>query len=480
MVDLTGGNGFSRRKFLGTITGAAALALIGLERKAYADSAPSEHLVADYVGRLCYNENPLGPSPAAIDAIREQAELAHRYPDWFAESLMSALAARYNISSSNVICGSGGTEMLRLCAMSFTQPGKNVVVPNPSYSQFPSDAQLFGASVQNVNLNRNYVVDLEAMRSRVNSNTTAVCITNPNNPTGTIVDPAQLEDFVDDLPSGVVTIIDEAYLEYISDRQYPSAIEMVRSGKNVVVVKTFSKVHGLAGARIGFAVGREASISSMRTRQYIATVSRPSLAAALAALGEDYHVFRTVELASAVKDYCFQRFHGMGLEYIPSEASFFMVNVRRDADNIRAQLANLGYYVRTGWGMPNYLRVSSGTMEEMKGFVAALLQILLTGSNRLEVGSARFTELFQAAPNPFNSSTNIRIFLPTMRATRLEVFDIQGRLVSKLVDSLLRAGEYSFTWNGTDERGHSVASGTYFYRLIAGDDAITRRMMLIK
>jgi len=480
MVNLTGSNGFSRRKFLGTVSGAAALALIGMERRAFADNAPGERFIADYVGRLCYNENPLGPSRAAADAIREQAALAHRYPDWFAESLISAVSTRYNVPSSNVICGSGGTEMLRICAMAFAPPGGNVVVPNPSYTQFPSDAQFFGSSVQNVNLNNDYVIDLQAMRNRVNSYTTAVCITNPNNPTGTIVDPEELEDFVDDLPSDVVTIIDEAYLEYISGGNYPSAIDMVRNGKNVVVVKTFSKVHGLAGARIGFAVGKPELISSMRTRQIIATISRPSLAAALAALDEQGHVQNSVNLANAVKNYCYHRFQMMGLNYIRSEASFFMVDVGRNADPVRSQLASRGFYVRTGWGMENHLRVSSGILDEMKGFIMALSEILTGSSDGLQVGSSNLTELFQATPNPFNSSTNIRIFLPSSRSTRLEVFDIQGRLVTKLVDGMLGAGEHQFRWNGLDESGRSVSSGTYFYRLIAGDDAITRRMMLIK
>jgi histidinol-phosphate aminotransferase len=437
-------------------------------------------MIADYVGRLCFNENPLGPSPEAIEAIQNEAAMAHRYTDWFAESLAARLSSRFDIETNKIICGAGATEILRLCAMALSSPGSNVVVPNPSYGQFPADCQFFGASPRYVGLDDDYRVDLEAMRENVDSNTSAVCITNPNNPTATIVDPLELFDFVDDLPEDVVMIIDEAYHDYIADINYSSAIELVRSGKNVVVVRTFSKVFGLAGARIGYAIGRQAAISSMRSYHLYATVSRPSLEAAKASLDSQQHSTDTINLANQTKEYCFEEFDRMNLQYIPSETNFFMVDVDRDAGWVSAQLASREIYVRTGWGMPNHLRVSTGLMEEMVDFIAALEEIL----NELGVGDEpprpRQTELFQAYPNPFNSSTTIRIYLPKTAATRLEVFDIRGRLVKKLVERVLGAGEYSFTWNGANHNNKSVSSGSYFYRLSSGDDVITRRVLLIK
>ncbi len=203
-------NGISRRGFIGTITGATAVALLGFDRKAVAGRTPDHGMIADYVGRLCFNENPLGPSPEAIEAIQSEAEMAHRYPDWFAESLVTRLSSRFDISANKIICGAGGTEILRLSAMAFSSPGSNVVVPNPSYGQFPADCQFFGATARYVDLDGDHRVDLQAMMEHVDSDTSAVCITNPNNPTATIVDPSELSDFVDDLPADVVTIIDEA------------------------------------------------------------------------------------------------------------------------------------------------------------------------------------------------------------------------------------------------------------------------------
>jgi histidinol-phosphate aminotransferase len=481
-------NAFSRRAFLGTITGTTAMALIGFDRRAIAGRLPQSELIADYVGRLCYNENPLGPSPLASQAIKNNADMAHRYPDWFAESLRAELASRYDLSANKIICGAGATEIIRLCATAFSQPGGNVVAPYPSYGQFPADAEFLGSSARYADLDANYSVDLQNLMSLVDDDTTAVCITNPNNPTATVIDPQGLKDFVDNLPSQVVTIVDEAYHDYIfggiNPSTYPSAIDLVHTGRNVVVVKTFSKAHGLAGARIGYAVGPTAAISSMRPYQLYATISRPSLAAAKESLYDQQHIRNTINLANEVKAYCFHQFDQMGLEYIPSETNFFMVDVGRQADPVRSQLAQRGIYVRTGWGMPNHLRVSAGIMPEMIDFTEALSDILggipnSGGKGDISDGP-KMIELYQAYPNPFNSSARIKIVLPRAGHTKLEIFDIRGRIVKTLKNGMLRSGEHSFFWNGTNQSGRSVSSSSYFYRLTSDGNVITRRMLYLK
>lgn len=476
---------------MGTITGAAAIALINLDRRAIAGDSPRNELITDYVGRLCYNENPLGPSRRAIEAIWRNADMAHRYPEWYAESLTAELASRFRLSSDKIICGAGATEILRLCAMAFSQPDGNVVVPYPSYGQFPADAELFGSIVRYVDLDYKHRVDLQGLMDNVDSNTTAVCITNPNNPTATVVDPSKLRYFIDNLPSQVVTIIDEAYYEFTSSwirpsltETYPSAIKLVRSGKNVVVVKTFSKAYGLAGARIGYAVGPTSAISSMRSYQIYATISRPSLEAARASLDDDTHIKSTVDLADETKAYCFDQFDQMGLEYIPSVTNFFMVDVGRNADPVRSQLAQRGIYVRTGWGMHDHLRVSTGTMEEMIDFIEALAEILegILDPGKIDETSEipKMVELYQAYPNPFNSFAKIRVFLPAAGQARLEIFDIRGRAVKVLASRTLGAGEHLFVWNGTNQAGRAVSSGSYFYRLTSGDKVITRKMLFLQ
>jgi len=207
---------FSRRQFLGTAAGGAALALFKPSLVS-AKKGDSPSILADYVGRLCYNENPLGPSPLAISAITANADMSHRYPDWYADSLRSDLASLHSVSANQTIAGCGATEILRLCALAFADPDGNVVCPYPSYSQFPSDASFLGASVRYSDLDSQYRIDLADMASRVDSQTSAVCITNANNPTGTVLAATDIADFVNALPSHVVTVIDEAYHEFIID-----------------------------------------------------------------------------------------------------------------------------------------------------------------------------------------------------------------------------------------------------------------------
>ncbi|MCP4580943.1 MAG: aminotransferase class I/II-fold pyridoxal phosphate-dependent enzyme [candidate division Zixibacteria bacterium] len=485
-------NGVSRRKFIGTLTGAAALSLLKLDRRAIAGSLPLDGLLTDYTGRICYNENPLGPSAAAITAIQEEAAMSHRYPDWYADSLVSDLASFFDIDSDKIVCGSGATEILRLSAMAFAESGGNVVSSYPSYSQFPNDAEFFGSDVRYADLDDDYLVDLTALYNLVDGDTTCVCITNPNNPTGTLLNPEDLSAFVDSLPSGVVTLIDEAYVEIIRttsftpdsiwEDDYLSAVEMVKDGKNVVVVRTFSKGYGLAGARIGYAIGRESRINSIKANRIFATVSRASLEAAKAALEDQDHIRNTAVLARQTRQYCYNEFDDMGLDYIPSAVNFFMVDVG-NADSVRSQLSSRGIYVRSGWGMPGHLRVSTGTMHEMESFINALRDILGYPGGRPKKADWKLpenTELFQAYPNPFNSSTSIKVFLPATQKVSLEIYNVRGRLVTKLADRVLGAGEHAFVWNGIDSSGKSVSSGSYFYRLVAGEDVITRRMILIK
>ena len=197
-------------------------------------------------------------------------------------------------------------------------------------------------------------------------------------------------------------------------------------------------------------------------------------------MNADSHVDATVALANQTKDYCYGEFDRMNLTFIPSETNFFMVDVGTGADPVAAALGSRGIYVRTGWGMPHHLRVSTGTMEEMQSFITELEDILtatsITGSPPLPQN----VQLYQAYPNPFNSSTRIRIYLPGTARAKLEVFDIRGRLVTKLVDSVLGSGEHGFRWDGRNAAGDHVSSGSYFYRLSAGKDVITKRMTLVK
>ena len=475
-----GEGGLSRRKFLGLAAGSSLLPLLNfapvLAGKIDTGGYP---VLTDYVGRLCYNENPLGPSPLAMEVITEHANMVHRYPDWYAESLRGDLADLHNVNQNQTIAGCGATEILRLCALAFLTGGSNIVAPYPTYSQLPADAGLIGANVRYSDVDDNYLIDLNDMLSRVDSGTKAVIITNPNNPTGTVASADDIGTFVDALPSQVITIIDEAYHEYVDDPGYRSAMELVHRDKKVVVIRTFSKVYGLAGMRVGYAVGREELIQQMMSWHVYGSVSRLASDAARAALDDSEHINDTVTLNSQAKQYCFDTFSSMGLSYIPSQTNFFMVETELPSSQLANQLSQRGIQVRTGWGMPNHIRVSTGTMEEMENFITALQEIL-DNVSAADITRPVTTSLDGNYPNPFNSSTRISYSVTRAGHVRIQIFNVQGQLVRTVVDEVKLPGVYSFTWNGRNQDSRVVASGSYFYRMTTGDFVQTRRMILIK
>ncbi|MFC1573274.1 aminotransferase class I/II-fold pyridoxal phosphate-dependent enzyme [Candidatus Eisenbacteria bacterium] len=467
--------GMSRRVFFGAAAGSAALAALKASPVASVAHA-QDRMLRDYVGRLCYNENPLGPSPNAIAAMSASLDMGHRYPEWFAESLKSDLATLHDVDAGQIVAGCGATEILRLCAYAFADPAGNVVSPQPSYNQFPGDAEFLGAEVRYADLDVNYRVDLGRLDSLVNMDTTAVIITNPNNPTGPVLAATDLASFIDSMPPGVVVIIDEAYHEYVQDVNYESAMEQVRQDKNVVVVRTFSKVFGMAGIRVGYAVGKQELISSMKSWHLFATISRPGIEAARAALTDSQHITDSVTLNEQAKQYCYSELTAMGLEYIPSESNFFMVDVG-SANYVHSELEDRGIKVRTYQSMPDHIRVSTGTMQEMEDFIAALLEIL---SADVPAGAIpKTTALYGNYPNPARGVTRITYWLSKPSDVRLQVFDIRGRLVRTLVQQRQPAGQYNPGWDRIDQAGRPVTAGTYFCKLEAGDFEQVRRMILL-
>jgi len=476
----------SRRSFFGATAGLAAIALLkGQPAGAVLNGQPAGAFVPgdlpvreDYVGRLCYNENPLGPSPLAQAAMVAGIPMAHRYGDWFTDSLREDLAALHGVELSQTIAGSGATQMIRLAARSLADPDGNVVTCYPSYGQFASDAAFMGADIRMAELDENHRVDLSAVTAEIDADTTAVCIDNPNNPTATVLPAADIAAFVDSLPEHVAVVIDEAYHHYIHDPDYESAMELVRQGKNVIVLRTFSKIFGMAGVRLGYAVGKSELIGAMNYWHNWGTVSRVTSEGGQAALTDTQHESDTIALNDQAKQFCFDGFDSLGLEYIPSETSFFMVDVDQPAGPVAAGLADRGIYVRTGWGMHRHLRVSSGTMEEMQSFMTALEEVLY-GAGVDDGRPPRFHILEGNYPNPFRTSTGITYRLASGQDVRLQIFDAQGRVIRTMVSGHRPAGLHALRWDGIDGRGARVSPGIYYYRLTAGNFVQTRRMIRI-
>lgn len=466
---------FTRRQFLKA--SAAGLSFMYLPGMGRVKAAPFALLnPGGHYGRLCYNENPLGPSPMAIDAMHDAAPEANWYPDWFSSSLEAQIASHHGLPSSNVCAGTGATEVLRLIADAFLSAGDEMVTATPTYFQMTYEATANGASVVHVPIDENFVIDLNAITQAITPNTKLISLVNPNNPLGTCFRKARMERFVNSLPSGIVILVDEAYHQYIHTTDYESCIRFVNEGKPVIVVRTFSKVYGLAGARIGYSVAPSQYTSQIASSQNFGMVSNVSQAAAQAALTDNRHVNRTVRLNDQAKQILENGCNEIGLEYIPSETNFMMIKVG-NAAWVLTQLASRGYQVRTGWGMTEYIRVSTGTIEEMHGFIDALREIMNAG---IKAGASPTFGLNAIYPNPFSSHCTVTITSFSSEKVFLAIYDASGRKVNTLVNQTLVPGTHDFTWDGRDVHGAKVAAGVYIMNLLQGEFAESRKITVVR
>jgi histidinol-phosphate aminotransferase len=470
----------SRRGFLGAAA-ATALSFVYLPGVGRVRAQPASRAkLDDYVGRLSYNENPLGPSPAALAALTESAALAHRYPDWYNFSLESQIAASHGFANPQVVCaGAGATEVIRLIADALLGPGDELVTATPTYSQMAVEATANGATVVSVPLDGNQVIDLVGILAAIGPATRLVSLVNPNNPVGTVFDKLAMEGFLEALPGNITVVVDEAYHDYVQAAHYESCLRYVGEGKPLIVVRTFSKAHGLAGARIGYAVAAASLISMIASTQNFGMISRPSQAAAAAALADFGHITATVDLNDQAQSLLRTGLTNLGLSYIPSHTNFLMFDTGVDAQVVAGQLSGLGYQVRTGWGMPQHIRVSTGTLPEMQGFLTAL-ETVLSASVALPARTPSRLAFSEVAPNPFNATCRLKLSIPSREPVNLSVYDLKGRKIRTLLNGPVEPGIQSVVWDGQDHAGRSVASGTYIFNLIQGEFADSRRAAYVK
>ena len=471
---------FSRRRFLGTTAAAAALSFVHLPGQGRVRAQPHRETAADdYTGRLCYNENPLGPSPEALAAMEEACALAHRYPDWYSSGLENRIAQHHGLATNNVCAGAGATEVIRLIADAFLGPGDELVTATPTYSQMGSEAVANGAQVVHVPVDGNQVIDLDAVVAAVGPSTTMVSLVNPNNPLATIVDRTDLESFAETLPDDVVVVVDEAYHDYVHSPDYESCVRYILEGRPFIVVRTLSKAYGLAGARIGYALAAPAYISQIGSSQLFGTISRPSQAAAQAAFDDSLHVADTVALNDQARAMLETGFTDLGLDFIPSHTNFMMFDTGGSAASIASQLSALGYQVRTGWGMPQHIRISTGLLSEMQGFLDALASIMITGVGN-DSSLPHCLAVTAIYPNPFNATCRIELSIPVAEPVALTIYDLAGRKIRALATERLDPGVHQLTWDGRDYAGRTVASGIYVLNLVQGEFAVTSRVSLVK
>jgi histidinol-phosphate aminotransferase len=322
--------------------------------------------------KLASNENPLGVSPKAKAAIKKQLDELGRYPDGNAFDLRAALAKRYKVPEDCVVVGNGSNDLLEMAASAFLGPGRSAVYSQHCFAVYPLATQARGAR-SIVVPTKNWGHDLHAMREAIAADTRVVFVANPNNPTGTFVPGAALEEFLAGVPREVAVVVDEAYNEYLPREVRYDSVAWLKKYPNFILTRTFSKVYGLAGLRVGFGLMQpEVADLLNRVRQPF-NVNSLALAAATAALADSKFVAKSVKLNQAGMAALERAFKRLGLEYIPSYANFITFRVP-EAGAVYGKLLRQGVIVRpiAGYGMPEHLRVTIGTPKENARFLKAL------------------------------------------------------------------------------------------------------------
>jgi len=326
--------------------------------------------------KLASNENPLGPSPLAVAAAQKALADSHRYPDGGGRYLREALAKKHNIPAGNILLGGGSTELIDLSARMVLGPQDCGVTSYGSFPLYRIAVRATGARYLEIPM-REYHFDLEAMARGLPVETKLIFIANPNNPTGTMFDAGEFDAFLARIPERVLVVLDEAYCDYVANPNYSRSIDLVRAGRNLLVLRTFSKVYGLAGLRIGYGVGQADFLEEMNKIRGPFNTSGVAQAAALAALEDHQHVRRSVESNRAGLAQLSEGLRELGVRFIPSSANFLLVVFDGDTESLSEKLLKRGVIVRPmRWmGFPQAIRVTVGTEEENNRFLRALAAI---------------------------------------------------------------------------------------------------------
>jgi histidinol-phosphate aminotransferase len=330
--------------------------------------------------KLASNENALGPSPRAVAAMRKAARQMHLYPDGGAFYLRQALARKLQVSEEQIIVGSGSNELIEFIGHVFLDESVNIVMADKAFVVYRLVADMFRARTIAVPM-RDFTHDLAAMLRAITPGTRVVFVANPNNPTGTMVDAADLDDFIERVPDHVVVVLDEAYVELLPPDRQPDVLRHVRAGRKVIVLRTFSKAYGLAGLRIGYGIAPADCIALMqRVRQPFNTTTMAQVAA-MAALEDEAYVARTRSMVEDGLRYLQGMFKMLRLDYVPSSANFILVKVG-EGRKVFMAMQRAGVIVRPmdPYGLPDYIRVTVGTRTENRRCIAVMKQVLRESS----------------------------------------------------------------------------------------------------
>ena len=329
--------------------------------------------------KLASNENPLGPSPLAVAAVRQALENLHRYPDAAGYELTRAIAEKYHIDSDRIVLGNGSDDIIALLAAVLLRPGDEVILPQPSFLFYEIAIRRSGALPVWVPL-KAFQTDLAGMIQKINSQTRMIFLNVPHNPAGTIISASAFEEFIAAVPPQVVIVLDEAYIEFVKAPSCANSFDYLQTDRPIVGMRTFSKAYGLAGLRVGYGVMPAVLAQVLNRVRQPFNVNLLAQVAAAAALNDAQFLQKTVDLVHAELEFVYAALEKLGVPYIRSEANFFMIEVRdgRTADEVFKKLLKHGVIVRSmaSYGYPQHIRVTIGKHNENVRFLEALEKVI--------------------------------------------------------------------------------------------------------
>jgi len=327
--------------------------------------------------KLASNENPYPPSPKVLAAINLAAREINRYPDGGCFLLRRILARKFNIDDDQLIFGNGSDEIIVLAVKAFAAKGDEIIIARPSFLIYEIASTLSGARLHQVPL-KDFRYDLEAMKARINAKTRIIFIGNPDNPSGTYITQRQAEDFLRAVPKSTLVFFDEAYFEYVHTKDYPDTLSLMKKYPNVMTARTFSKMYGLAGLRVGYGIASREIVDILNRLREPFNVNSMAQAAAVAVLGDEAYYRKIARDVEEQRQYLYQSFENLGVGYEESFTNFILIHVGGDSSQVAGNLLKQGVIIRdmAAWGLKGYIRVSIGSASENKRFIKTLKEIL--------------------------------------------------------------------------------------------------------
>lgn len=327
--------------------------------------------------KLASNENPLGCSPSVKRVLLDSIEETQMYPDASNYELKNELARVLGVTANNIFCSTGSDALLKVIATAFLNKEDEAIMAEVTFSRYDSAVKLMGAKSVSVPMKDNGL-DLEAMVNSITDKTKLLWLCNPNNPTGTIFTKEDLNKVLHEIPSNVIIIMDEAYIEYVTTKNFPNSIELLKSHPNMIILRTFSKAYGLAGLRIGYGIANEELVNYFNSIIGPFDVNLFAQNAALAAIRDRDFLKLVQDTNIKGRDYLYSEFHKLNLPYIDTNTNFIMVNIKTDDKNVFEKLLKSGIIIRPGHllGMAGWIRVTIGTLEQNEKFISALTKAL--------------------------------------------------------------------------------------------------------